>query len=306
MKVTITGDNSFALSAELKKLIKDFLDEYGDMALERIDAEDADFDRIREALQSLPFLAAKKMVIIRNPGSNKQFVEAADKLLSELPDTTDVILVEPKFDKRSGYYKLLKKVTDFREYSELDINSMTKWLSMVAKEQEGHLSQSDATYLIERVGANQQLLSNELEKLLLYNKNISRETINILTELTPQSTVFELFDTAFNGDPKRTIELYKEQRRLKMEPQKIIAMLAWQLHVLALIKTAGERTPQEVAIAAKLNPFVASKSSGIAKYLTLAKLKKLIADLLVIDIRLKQDSTNADEALQNYLLAIAN
>ena len=305
MTVTLTGANSFGLQAELARLVHAFVAEHSDMALERLDGEEASYERLQESLQSLPFLAAKKMVVLRAPGANKQFAEHAEELLKELPDTTDLIIVEPKLDKRSSYYKLLKKATDFREHAELDRGGLARWLVAEAKARGGSLNLGDASFLVDRVGASQQLLGNELEKLLLYEPKISRTNIELLTDATPQSTIFELLEAAFAGNAKRTLSLYAEQRRLKVEPQQIIAMLAWQLHVLALVKTADGRSPDVIAKEAKISPFVVKKSAGVARKLSLAELKKLVADLLNIDIRLKREALDADEAVQNYLLHIA-
>lgn len=305
MKVTLTGENSFMLHAELTTLVRQFLDEHGDMALERLDGEESTYERIQEALQSLPFLASKKMVVLHSGSVNKQFVERAEDLLKELPETTDVILIEPKLDKRSSYYKLVKKVTDFREFTELDRPGMARWLVAAAKSQGSTISQSDALYLVERAGANQQRLSHELEKLVLYDQEVTKQSIDLLVDQTPQSTIFELLEAAFAGNAKRAMRLYAEQRSLKVEPQQIIAMLAWQLHVLALIKTAGDRTPDLIAREGKINPFVVRKSAEIARKMSLNELKKLIYDLMAIDRRLKREALDADEALQNYLLVIA-
>jgi DNA polymerase III subunit delta len=305
MKVTLTGENSYMLHAELTTLVRQFLEAHGDMALERLDGEESTYERIQEALQSLPFLASKKMVIIRSGTVNKQFVERAESLLKELPETTDLILVEPKLDKRSSYYKLVKKVTDYKEFPELDRPGLARWLVSAAKAQEGVISQSDALYLVERAGANQQLLSHEIEKLVLYDPKITKQTIDLLIDPTPQSTIFELLEAAFAGNAKRAMQLYEEQRALKVEPQQIIAMLAWQLHILALIKTAGDRTPDLIAREGRVNPFVVKKSAMIARKMTLSQLKQLIYDLMTIDRRLKREALDADEALQNYLLEIA-
>ncbi len=305
MIVCLTGENSFALHLELKKLVSAFVSEHSDMALERLDGEEVTFEQMQEALQSLPFLASRKMVVLRTPGVNKKFVESIERLLNDLPETTDLLIVEQKFDKRSTYYKLLKKVTDFREFMELDRSGLARWLASEAKNRGGNLITADATFLVDRVGANQQSLSNELDKLLLYDIKISRDNIELLTEASPQSTIFELLEAAFAGATKRVLDLYDEQRALKVEPQQIIAMLAWQLHVLALIKTAGNRNPDQIAREAKVNPFVVRKSANIARKLTLPRLKKLTADLLQIDISLKRESIDSDEALKNYLLMLA-
>ena len=302
--MTLSGENSFGLQDSLRHLVADFVTEHGDLALERLDGQDAEYDRLREALQSLPFLASRKLVVLRSPGTNKQFAENVEQLLGDIPETTDVIIVEPKLDKRLSYYKFLKSKTDYREYNELDVNGLAQWLVSSAKARGGALNPADARWLIERVGANQQLLANELEKLLLYDPKISRQTIELLTEATPQSTIFQLLEVAFAGNTRRALELYAEQRALKVEPPQIIAMLTWQLHVLALIKTAGERSPDTIAADAHLNPFVVRKSQSIARNLSFPQLKKLISDLLSIDLRSKRTPIDPDEALQHYLLQL--
>lgn len=306
MVQTLAGENSFALLHKLQSLTAAFVGEHGDMALERIDGQEASFERIQEALTSLPFLVSKKLVVLRAPSANKQFAEAAETLLAELPETTDVIIVEPKLDKRSSYYKYLKKHTEFAEFTELDANNLARWLVDEAKARGGVLSPADARFLCERVGIQQQIVSNELDKLLLYNPKVTSETIELLTDQAPQSTIFELLEAAFNGRAKRALDLYKEQRALKVEPQQIIAMLAWQLHVLAVVKTAGERSADAIAKEAKMSPYVVRKSQGIARHLSLAELKKLVADLLNIDARSKRTALDLDEALQHYLLALAS
>jgi DNA polymerase-3 subunit delta len=301
MITTLTGPNSYMLQRELKRVVGTFVAEYTDLGLERLDGEEAEYDRIRESLESLPFLAGKKLVVLRQPGANKQFVENAERLIKELPETTDVVIVEPKLDKRLAYYKLLKKVTDFKEFVELDGPQLARWLMDEAKNQGGKLGQADANLLVGRVGTNQQLLANELAKLLLHTPEITKETIMLLTDQTPQSTIFDLLDAALAGRTKRAVELYEEQRMQRVEPIQIIALLAWQLHVLALVKAAGDRSAGDIAAQAKLNPYVIRKSLVIADRLSLAEVKKLVRDVRELDLRLKSESIDPDEAMLHLL-----
>lgn len=306
MIITLFGENSFGLQKELDKLVENFVQQHGDLALERLDGEEAEFEKMREAVTGLPFLASKKLIVLRAPSTNKQFVEQAEQLLADVPETNGIILLEPKLDKRTAYYKYLQKHTDFRQFPQLDQIGLANWLVKEAGSASGTLSSSDARYLVERVGADQQLLSNELEKLLLYDSKINRGTIDLLTEPAPQSTIFQLLEAAFAGRTKTALKLYAEQRAQKVEPPQIIAMLAWQLHVLAIVKAAGDRSTDTIAKEAKLNPFVVRKSQGIARDLTLAELKKLITNLLKVDVAMKRTVIDSDEALQHYLLTLAN
>lgn len=302
MIVTLTGPNDHARKAELSTRLETFSAEHGDMAVERLDGEEATADRMQGALASLPFLTARKLVVLREPGKQKGFSEHISETLQAAADTTDVIIYEPKLDKRGTYYKTLKKETEFKEFAELDAGGLARWASVYAKDRGGQLSSMDARLLVERIGPTQQLLQSELDKLLTYDPAITSQTIELLTEPTPASTVFELLDAAFAGKTKRAFELYREQRALKVEPQAIIAMLAWQLHVLAVVKAGGAQTPDHIAKQAKLNPFVVRKSLGLTRHLTLEHIKRLITDLLHLDMQLKRSNLDADEALQLYLL----
>lgn len=305
MVTVLTGDNTFALRSAIDARVSEFIAEYGDIAVERLDGEEASFERLQKSLQSSPFLAARKLVILRNPSVNKQFAEQIEKLLTSLPETTDVLMVDPKIDKRSSYYKFLKKATDLHEFAELDEGGLACWLVEAAQRQGGNLRPADARLLVERVGASQQSLANELDKLLLYSSSITRDTIELLTEATPQSKIFDLLEAAFAGNTRRAIELYCDQRAQKVDPSQIIAMLAWQLKIVALIKTAGDRSGSDIARDAKLSPYTVGKGQSIADRLPLARLKQLIHELVTIDARSKRERIDLDEAMQNYLLILA-
>ncbi|HVC36711.1 MAG TPA: DNA polymerase III subunit delta [Candidatus Dormibacteraeota bacterium] len=305
MIVCLTGENSFALSHELDSLTASFITRYGDLAIERLDGAETDFDLIREALTNLSFITERKLVILRSPGSIKQFSDQISELLAQLPISTDVIILEPKLDKRLAYYKFLKDQTDYRQFLELDPNNLAQWIAKEAKARGGSISLTDARYLLERIGTNQQLVNQELDKLLLYQQAIDRQSIMLLTEATPQSTIFELLESAFGGNPSRTLELYREQRALKVEPPQVIAMLAWQLRILTIIKTAGQRSLDQIAQEAKLKPFVVQKSAHLVKDLSLSQLKQYITKLLALDVRQKSQKFDIDEALQGYLLMLS-
>lgn len=303
---TLAGPNSFLIREELAKFIQKFTEEHGDLALERVDGEEADFERLQEAATALPFLSPKKLVVLRAPGAQKKWQEKAEQILKNVPATNDIIIVEAKLDKRSAYYKLLKSKTEFRELGELSENGLADWLVRAAKEQGGALSGTDARYLIQRVGPNQQFLSRELDKLLIYNSKITRPNIDLLTDMAPQSTIFQLLDSAFSGNIGRALQLYDEQRAIGTEPQQIVAMLGWQLHVLAVLKAAGNLTLDEIAAQTKISPYVLGKSRPLADKLAVQKLKSLVSLLVDIDSGSKQRPLDLDEALRYYLVKLAN
>ena len=305
MIITLSGDNGFLLNQELKSMTDDFEKNHGDLAVVRLDASEAEYSKLHEALTSLPFLVEKKLTIIYNPGANKEFCEKLETLLSEVPDTNEVIFFEPKFDKRQAYFKLLSKKTVFKNFDSMDFNKLQKWIVEYADKQGSKISNNDAQYLIERLGSNQMLLANELDKLVLYSSTIDREVINLLTEPSLQSSTFELLEAVFAKKPKKAIDLYKEQRLQKVEPQVIIGLITWQLHALAVVVSAGNRTSNEIASKTKLKPYTINKTKAIARGMNLGMVADLINKLTEIDKKSKTQNYNLDEALMGYLLELS-
>src|SRR5581483_8677477 len=123
------------------------------------------YERMHEAAQSLPFLASRKLIILRRPSANKEFVEQFEKFVADIPETNDVVVVEPKLDKRLLYHKLLKKVTRFQEFTVFDRVALERYLIDYVKEQGGSVGTDEVRLLIDRVGTSQLTLQNELNKL---------------------------------------------------------------------------------------------------------------------------------------------
>jgi DNA polymerase-3 subunit delta len=304
MITTIIGTNSYARQQTVAALVSDFIKKHGDIGYEHIDGDNIVLDQLQSSLQSMPFLSDRKLVVLQNPSANKEFVSKIDQLLSAMPDSTDVVIVESIIDKRLHYYAALKEQTKFRELQEPVGGSLVNWLITYVQDNGGQINQQIARNLIERVGNNQQRLANELDKLLLYNPTITDQSIQLLVEITPQSSIFEMLDSALTGNNRRTLALYKEQRDLKVEPPQIIAMLTWQLHILALIKTAPHMTAEQIAQESRQNPYAIRKSLNLADKIDLRNLKQMLQDLLIIDTKLKTDTFDPDEALQYYLLTL--
>ena len=304
MIITITGSNHYQMKRRLDELVSGFVKQHGELALEKIDAEEADEQAVLDAVQSLPFLSSRKLVVVRGAGSNKNLSGQIEQIIDAAGDSTDLIFYEPATDKRTVYFKVLKSKTQLEEYTELDVQGLAKWLTAEAKNQGGQLSFSDANYLVERVGTSQEQLANELQKLLTYDPKVTRETIDLLTVKTPQSKVFDLLDAAFGGNKKRALDLYDEQRAQKVEPQAIMAMLAWQLELIALAVLGKGKDAGTIAKDAGVSPYPVQKAQRLAANIDQAKLKAMAERALELDYKSKTTALDLDEALKTYIVTL--
>lgn len=307
MTVAITGTNSFLAKAEAKALVDDFVKINGDLALERLDATEVTEQVIFAAIESMPFLASKKMVVVQDLSANQAASEALEQIIEGAGDSTELLILEGKLDKRSAYYKQLKKLTDFREFNELDESQLGEWLTGEAKRLGAKLSRSDAQYLVQRVGANQMMLSHEIEKLAQYNPEINRHSIDELTIENPSSTVFNLIDSAFTGNLAQALQIYDEQRRQRVEPQAIHGLLVWQMHNVSITAAAPpSMSSSDIAKQSGISPFVAQKSQRIAHGMGRRKIIEFMQLLRDIDYRSKHETLDYDEALRYAIVKLAD
>lgn len=302
--ISLAGNNQLELRQRLDNLTGKFAIDHGELAIERFDAEEADIQVIVDAVQSLPFLANRKLVVIRGLSANKQAAEVIEQIISSAADSTDIIFYEPLTDKRTVFYKILKTKTEFEELSEIEPRGLPAWLANRAKKQGGSLSPADANYLIERVGSNQQMLASELDKLVTYEPDISRANIDLLTEKAPQSKIFDLLDAAFAGDKKKALAAYEGQRAQKVEPQQILTMIAWQLRLITLAKLVKDQTADEISRASGTGTFPVAKAQNLAGKLSQARLAEIVAEAEKIDRLGKTKSVDLDEALKSYITTL--
>lgn len=304
MITVLSGPNRTELDKKLKILVSEFVQQHSDLSLERFDGEEASFDELVGAVSSLPFLSAKKLVVIRRLAGNKPAAEKIETLLENCHDLVDLIIVEDKIDRRSVYYKTLKALPGFTEFKELDERQLADWVVDQATEKGGKINRADAVLLINRVGVNQQTLSSEIDKLVLYKPEITKQGIELLTDMTPRSSVFNLLDKAFAGDTKEALKLYEEQRQQNVEPYNILALIIWQLNALALASTAGKISSAELASQSGLSPYTASKAQNMANRRSLSEISRIVKKVVELEYKSKTSSVDVDEGLKNFIASL--
>jgi DNA polymerase-3 subunit delta len=302
--ITLTGKNGFLLQRRLKQLTDEFLKQESELALEKIDGSEVEFEALSDAVASVPFLASAKMVVVRQLSANKAAAEKIEQIISTVAPTTELIIVEANPDKRTTYFKVLKEQTALEEFEELDVHQLAKWLVDETKKQGGSLTHAHANYLVERLGPNQMMLASELDKLLIYNSAITQDTIDLLTEKNPQSKIFDLLDATFAGNKQKALELYEEQRAQKVEPQAILALMAWQLQIIALAKLGEGKTAGQIAKDSKMSPYPITKAQPLARKLSREKLQQMIDEALEMDYKSKISGIDLNEALKTYITTL--
>ncbi|MCU0667449.1 MAG: DNA polymerase III subunit delta [Patescibacteria group bacterium] len=307
MITLLYGENNQLRDEAIAQIHKQFVNQHGDMAVDSIDAEFATKEELINAVTTVPFLANKRLVIVRYLSANKELVAEINQILDFTAESTDLVLIESSLDSRSVYTKtLVSRCDDVRKYDSLDAPQVVDWIINIVNKAGGTISKPDASYLIERIGNNQITLSGEISKILLVNKKINKELINQLTVAVPQSSVFAMLDALSAGDVAVASRLYQEQRQQGMEPQAILGMIAWQLVVIATVFSYGNESSDTVAKKAKLSPFVVRKNQNLAKKLSKQNLVSMFDVAIATDLLIKTNKAKPDMAVHSLLISLAD
>lgn len=305
MVYAIVGSNWYLVKQALDLIVGGFQKEHGDLAIERLQGSEVEYSEIVAALSSVSLFMSTKMVVVYDLSGNKGAAEHIDDLLKLASDDAQLVIVELSVDKRSSYYKQIKKLKNFKEYSELSEDALVPWARGYVKDNNGTLSMPDAQYLIRRVGANQTMLERELSKLLQYGPIITGDTINELTEQTPSGTIFNLVDMVFSGDVSGALRMYDNQRAQKVEPQAIFGMFVWQMHIVAVCLAAGSKNSMQISQETSLNNYVVSKAQAIARRMGSKKVIEFLDLLRDIELTSKKQTYNFDDAMRYAITWLA-
>jgi len=272
--------------------------EFGE-SIERFDGSElTSADAVLDAVRSISFLEPRKLVVVRDFAQSKDLLEKMQTIVEQTAESTDLLLVDQKLDKRTSAYTYLKKNSDLRTYDDIAPYDLLRWVVDEANSKGLKLKSETAKFLVDRVGPNQQLLSSELEKLSLQTTEVTKTVIEELVEPTPQSKVFDMLEALFRGNSQRAQELYLDQRAQAQEPQKLLAMITWQLQQLTLAVFAPSKTV-DTLVRAGMSPYSAQKALQMAKHITPKDLKFYITELAEIDA-MSKSTADIESALSVY------
>jgi DNA polymerase III delta subunit len=294
MITLLTGENS------LNDLRASF-----DGEIVEVDGSELELRSLPDLLMGVSLFSTKRMVVIRNLSDNKFLWTGFVDWIPRLSDDVQLVLVEPKPDKRMLTYKELKKIGDVREYpvwTERDTSKAEQWVSEEATRQGIALDKKNTQLLVRRVGVEQWQLFHALEKLFFVDE-ITAEVIEDVIDAQPNENVFNLFETALSGNTTKLIDML-QTLELSQDPYALFGLLSGQAFQLAAVAVASPE--DSVAKDFGVHPYVVSRLSSIAKKRGRAGARKIIAAFARADDDLKVSKADPWLLIETALLTVAS
>src|SRR6186713_181391 len=143
------GNDEFAISRKLKDFESDFSDPTSaDMNTARLDARSLSEDSLGNALNAMPFLAKRRLVLLSNPSSKYNNPQARKKFLGFIentPETARLVMYESVEPKEAEKHWLVKwagkneKLIQAKAFMLPRLKDMAGWIVNETKNQNGKI-----------------------------------------------------------------------------------------------------------------------------------------------------------------------
>ena len=300
MITVLTGENSFEVDQALRQLIAGF-----DGVAEKVDASTLEVKQLPDLLMGGTLFAAKRLVILKYLSDNKSVWTLFSDWIPRVSDDIQLVLVEPKLDKRTKTYKDLKKSADLRDFpawTERDSLKAEQWVAGEASRLALKLDRNLGRLLVTRVGPDQWALYHALQKLAVLVV-IDAEVIVEVIEASPTENVFGLFDAALKGQSQQVSGMIATLA-LTEDPYKLLGLLSGQGFQLAALSVA-DKTSAEVAKDVGAHPFVLSKLAPYAKRLGVSDARQIVTAFAEADSGMKLSVADPWLLIERALLKVA-
>ncbi len=308
----IAGEDKFLLSKECEKLLDSVLEpDQRAMALYEPRADSAQITDVLDELRTLPFLAPKRVVLIKDA---EPFIKAnADHLINYLDDPSPsglLIMIVTSWDKRTRLHKKMQKTGGLIEVGRMYSNQLPAYVATYAHETHGiRLDTQCSRFLVELVGDQPGRLCSEMDKLAIFVAPKKTVTPADIEALIGQNRMFDAFGVidAINAGQigpalSRLRNMFAADKSAEFT---VVGAFGYHFRRLFRVKAMIEKgtSPQQAAMKSGVR-FKQQQFLQQVSRMSLPQLGKILAELGKIDFGLKTGQTSAATAMERLITNI--
>ncbi len=249
------GDDDFTM-VETLSLLKEGVgpEDLRDVNISELDGAGLTLDLLRGTADTVPFLAEKRLVIVKGllskferkrrgqsgdderPSADEW--AALDEYLPALAPTTELVFVDGKLAVSNPILKMIKPHAEVRTFGLPRPNDLRAWIRQRAESLAMQIEPRAIDTLAETIGNDLRVVANELEKLALYRsgETVRHEDVEEMVSYTREANIFAAVDAMLEGRPNVAIRLVHQLLTAGAPVQYLLVMMARQVRLLLLAK----------------------------------------------------------------------
>lgn len=294
------GDNLL----ELGEAVRVLRDRFHPADVLTFEGSDVTLSKLSEACLTAGLFDPDRLVIVRDlheriKGARKESPELEEltRIMGSVAPTTTLLLISPGLSPDHPFFVAVRSIGGaVKSFAVPRKGDLPRWLEGRAAAIGATLDRDAADLLIELIGADTVLLSNELEKLTLYagEERITPTTVDALVGSVTQESIFALVDAIAAGNEALAFRLLHAQlERSTSTPTDValylIRMLARQVRILLRIRLGQEegRSTGQLTAELKLPRYYADRYFRQARRLSRERLIATFDQLAALEHGLK-------------------
>lgn len=311
-----TGEEKFLIDVYVKRFVDTIFEGQDKMMnFDQFNLDNKDIDKIESSLETLPFFADKRVVLLENldlfGAKNKSRNERITNALSKVSDSTICFIVEDKIDKRNKLYKLVNKSGTFNVFSFLTEKELIQYVARELSKANIKISSGDGKYFIDTVGYELRAISKEVHKLVDYvgsNEVATRQDIEAVCTKHLEAKIFELVDAVGTKNRERALFLYQDMISLKEPVTRILFMISRQISLIYEAKLMREKRMNngQIAKEIKVPEFVVRKLVAQSERFNHIEIKDTIKQLVDLEYEFKSGRINLETGIELMILKLSS
>ncbi len=308
------GPEQYLLEHYLKELQKKLVPEGMEaFNIDRLDGGSVSPSELRDAVECVPMLCDKRLVIVTDYDLFKQNADTRkrlEELLAGIPDSCCLVFVydtlEYKRDKRQKLGELIGGCALEVEFMLQEEAQLVKWIRRRFGAHGKDISPADAQYMLFLCGAKMHMLGQEVEKLAAYTKGgvITKPDLDTVVVPVLEARVFAMCSALADGKSGKAVLILQELMAMREEPVAILGALSWQLRGIYAARLVADRrlgVKDYIDLTGSRSQYQAGEMLRAARRHTLEWCRSAAELCLETDRLLKGQSRSRDRELELLL-----
>ncbi len=258
------GEERYLRKQYTDRLKKALCGEDDSMNTHFYEGKDVPVGEIIDLAETLPFLAARRVIFISNSGLFKSGGEKMAEYLTAPNETTFFVFTENEVDKRSKLFKTVQAKGYVSEFAVQDENTLKRWVAGILNKEGKKITENTVQLFLSKTGTDMENIRMELEKLICYCMNrdvITEDDVNTICTNRISNHIFDMINAIADGQNAQALQLYYDLLALREPPMRILFLIARQYNMLLQVKELKSRGYDNKTIGSKIGvpPFIAGK-----------------------------------------------
>mgnify|MGYP002718971407 CR=1 FL=1 len=319
--VTVYGEVADLVEKKSSEIINIYLQtEKDDFNFIKFNLYETEITPIIEETLTMPFFSDKKAILVKNA-----YVFTGEKVTKELNQNTDQLMeflekydgdnliifevYQNKLDERKKLTKTLKKNGQLKKVEQMSEEEIKKWIQSKLNENFKDIKQDALNMFIELTGVNFNIVSQELDKLMLFlgdRPTINKDDVNQIINRSLEQNVFLLTEYIQKRQKNKAIQLVKDLINMKEEPIKLLALVTsnYRLYYQCKILSQKGYSGQQIAKTVNVHPYRVKLALGQVRHYQLEDLLNTIDSCAETDYKLKSSYMDKQLILELFILSL--